>query len=103
MRGSNCHRKLTGRVGGTTFYTLSKQTPKQSVNKINGPSLPLFLGARGVWSFDFRLGGWDVAKAAFATGGHVNDVLQAVVQRARGGGVWEGGEAFQRQPETSQR
>lgn len=100
MRGSNCHHKVTGCVGGPSFYTLSKQTPKQRVNMTNGPSLPLFLGAPGVRSFDFRLGCWDVAKATFATGGHVGDVLQAVVQWARSRGVWEG-EVFQWQSETS--
>lgn len=86
-RGLNCHHKeTTSYVGGTGFYTLSKQTPKQTVNVTNGPSLPLFLGAL-VRSFDFGLGGWDAAKATFATGGHVRDVLKAVVQWARSRGL----------------
>lgn len=87
MRGSNCHHKVTSYVSGTSFYTLSKQTPKQRVKMTNGPSLPLFLGAWGVRSFDFSLRGWDVAKATFATGGHVGAVLQAVAQWARSRGV----------------
>lgn len=87
LGGSNCHHKITGYVDGTSFYKLSKQTPKQRVTMRNGPSLPLFLGAPGVLSIDLRLGGWDVAKATFATGGHVGDVLQAVVQWARRRGV----------------
>lgn len=98
FRGRNCHQKVTGCVGGPSFNTLSKQTPKQRANMKNGPSVPLFLGALGVGLF--RLGGWDVAKAAFATGGHVSDVLQAVVQWACSRGIWEG-EVFKWQSETS--
>lgn len=78
-RDNNClHKETTGSAAATSFYALSKQTPKQTVT--NGPSLPLSLGDLGVRSFDFRLGGWDLAKATFAAGGHISDVLQAVVQ-----------------------
>lgn len=85
-RGLYCHHKeMTSYVGRTGFYTLSKQIPKQTVNVTNGPSLPPFLGSLG--SFDFRLGGRDVAKATLATRGHVGDVLQAVVQQALSRGL----------------
>lgn len=48
--------------------------------------VPLSLGALWVQSLNCRVGGPEVTKAPLATGCHVCDVLQAVVQWARSRG-----------------
>lgn len=44
--------------------------------------IPLSEGALWAWPFNRRVGGPEVTKAPLAAGGHVRDVLQAVVQWA---------------------
>lgn len=49
--------------------------------------VPLSVAARRVWFFGRGVRGTEVTKAPLATGSHVRDVPQAVVQGAPGGGL----------------